>query len=87
MRGPINWYRAIPLGLRERTGRIVVPTLFIWSEGDPFVSWAAARRCGDFVTGPYHLEVLNGTSHWLPEQAPDQVAALLAAHFARARGG
>jgi pimeloyl-ACP methyl ester carboxylesterase len=33
------------------------------------------------------MEVLNGTSHWLPEQAPDQVAALLAAHFARARGG
>lgn len=25
LRGPLNWYRAIPLGLRERTGRIQVP--------------------------------------------------------------
>jgi pimeloyl-ACP methyl ester carboxylesterase len=85
MRGPLNWYRAIPAGLRERTGRIEVPTLFIWSDGDPFVSWAAAGRCGHFVSGPYRLQVLNGTSHWLPEQVPDRVAALLTEHFAMSR--
>jgi pimeloyl-ACP methyl ester carboxylesterase len=85
MRGPLNWYRAIPAGLRERTGRIEVPTLFVWSDGDPFVSWAAAGRCGHFVSGPYRLQVLNGTSHWLPEQVPDRVAALLTEHFAMSR--
>lgn len=87
MRGPLNWYRAIPLGLRERTGQSPVPTLFIWSDGDRFVSRAAAGQCNRFVSGPYRFEVLKGTSHWLPEQVPDRVAALLAEHFARASGG
>jgi pimeloyl-ACP methyl ester carboxylesterase len=83
MRGPLNWYRAIPFGLRWRTGPIAVPTLFIWSDGDRFVSRAAAARCGHFVTGPYRCEVLTGTSHWLPEEAPGRIAAMLAEHFAR----
>ena len=87
LRGPLNWYRAIPLGLRERTGRIEVPTLFMWSDGDRFVSRAAAGLCGRYVSGPYRFEVLEGASHWLPEEVPERVAALLAAHFARTSGG
>ena len=87
LRGPLNWYRAIPLGLRERTGRIEVPTLFMWSDGDRFVSRAAAELCGRYVSGPYRFEVLEGASHWLPEEVPERVAALLVAHFARASGG
>ena len=72
---------------RERTGRIEVPALFMWSDGDRFVSRAAADLCGRYVTGPYRFEVLEGASHWLPEQVPDRVADLLVAHFARASGG
>ena len=87
LRGPLNWYRAIPLGLRERTGRIEVPTLFMWSDGDRFVSRAAAELCGRYVSGPYRFEVLEGASHWLPEEVPERVAALLVAHFARTSGG
>jgi pimeloyl-ACP methyl ester carboxylesterase len=87
LRGPLNWYRAIPLGLRERTGPIEVPTLFIWSDGDRFVSRTAAELCGRYVSGPYRFEALEGASHWLPEEMPDRVAALLVAHFARTSGG
>jgi len=87
LRGPLNWYRAIPLSLRERTGRIEVPTLFLWSDGDRFVSRAAAKLCGRYVSGPYRFEVLEGASHWLPEEVPERVAALLVAHFARTPGG
>jgi pimeloyl-ACP methyl ester carboxylesterase len=87
LRGPLSWYRAIPLGLRERTGRIEVPTLFMWSDGDRFVSRAAAGLCGRYVSGPYRFEVLEGASHWLPEEVPEPVAALLVAHFARTSGG
>jgi pimeloyl-ACP methyl ester carboxylesterase len=47
-----------------------------------FVSRAAAELCGHYVTGPYRFTELDGASHWLPEQAADQVAALLAEHFA-----
>jgi pimeloyl-ACP methyl ester carboxylesterase len=84
LRGPLNWYRAIPLSLRERTGPVTVPALFIWGDRDRFVSRAAAELCGRYVTGPYRFEVLAGASHWLPEEAPEQVAALLAGHFAQA---
>lgn len=83
MRGPFNWYRAIPFDLREPTGPVHVPALFIWGNRDRFISRAAARLCGRYVTGSYRFAELDA-SHWLPEQAPDQVAALLADHFATA---
>jgi pimeloyl-ACP methyl ester carboxylesterase len=86
LRGPVNWYRAILLRPRERTGRIETPALFVWSDGDRFVSRAAAGLCGRFVSGPYRFEVLEGVSHWLPEEVPERVGTTLAGHFARARG-
>lgn len=81
LRGPLNWYRAMPLSLREAAGPVPVPTTFIWGNRDPFVSRAAAQLCGRHVTGPYQFTELDGASHWLPEQAADQVAALLAEHL------
>ncbi|GGQ85619.1 alpha/beta fold hydrolase [Couchioplanes azureus] len=83
MRGPLNWYRALPFGLRDRTARIDVPALFLWSDGDRFISRAAAELCGRYVDAPYRFEVLRGASHWLPEEKPEQVAELLIEHFAR----
>jgi pimeloyl-ACP methyl ester carboxylesterase len=84
MRGPVNWYRALPFDLRQRTGRIRVPALLLWSDGDRFLSRAAVERSGRYMQGPYRFEVLHGVSHWLPEQAPERVAALLVQHFAAA---
>jgi pimeloyl-ACP methyl ester carboxylesterase len=84
LRGPLNWYRAMPFSAREPAGPVRVPTVFAWGNRDRFVSRAAAELCGRYVTGPYRLAELDGASHWLPEQAPDQVAALLTAHFAAA---
>jgi pimeloyl-ACP methyl ester carboxylesterase len=82
LRGPLNWYRAMPFSLREPAGPIRVPTMFAWGNRDRFVSRAAAKLCGHHVTGPYRFTELHGASHWLPEQAADQVAALLTEHFA-----
>ena len=31
--------------------------------------------------GPYRFEVLHGVSHWVPEQAPDRLSALLLEHL------
>jgi pimeloyl-ACP methyl ester carboxylesterase len=87
MRGPINWYRALPFGLRERTGRIEVPTLFMWSDGDRFISRTAAELCGRYVHAPYRFELLAGVSHWLPEEVPERVATLLVHHLARVTNG
>jgi pimeloyl-ACP methyl ester carboxylesterase len=84
LRGPLNWYRAMPFSMREPAGPVRVPTAFAWGNRDRFVSRTAAELCGRYVTGPYRLTELDGASHWLPEQAPDQVAALLTEHFAAA---
>jgi pimeloyl-ACP methyl ester carboxylesterase len=87
LRGPLNWYRAMPFSLREPAGPTSVPTVFVWGNRDQFVSRAAAERCGQYVTGPYRFMELDGASHWLPERAPDRVAALLTEHFATASAG
>jgi pimeloyl-ACP methyl ester carboxylesterase len=80
LRGPLNWYRAMPFSLREPAGPVRVPAMFIWGNRDRFISRAAAGQCARYVTGPYRFAELDGT-HWLPEREPDQVAALLTEHF------
>ena len=84
LRGPLNWYRAMPFSMREPAGPIQVPAMYIWGNRDQFVARAAAELCARHVTGPYRFVELDGGSHWLPERAPDRVAALLAGHFAAA---
>jgi pimeloyl-ACP methyl ester carboxylesterase len=78
----LNWYRAIPWSIRDRVGTVRVPTLHVWSTGDPFLGRAATEATARFVDAPYRLEVLDGVSHWIPETAPDRLADLLAAHCA-----
>lgn len=86
LRGPLNWYRGMPFSMREPAGPVRVPVAFAWGNRDQFISPAAARLCGRYVTGPYRSAELDGAPHWLPEQAPDQVASLLIEHFAAAPG-
>jgi pimeloyl-ACP methyl ester carboxylesterase len=76
----LGWYRAMPLGARDRVGRVRVPTLHVWSTGDAFFGRAATEATARFVDAPYRLEVLEGVSHWLPELAADRVAELVTAH-------
>jgi pimeloyl-ACP methyl ester carboxylesterase len=76
----LGWYRALPWSGRDPVGRVRVPTLHIWSTGDPALGRAATEATGQFVDGPYRLEVLDDVSHWIPELAPDTVATLITAH-------
>jgi len=84
LRAALNWYRAAQLIDIEGLGPINVPTLFVWSTNDPAISSEAARGCGEFVDGPFRSEVLEGVSHWIPEQAADEVSRLLLEHLAAA---
>jgi pimeloyl-ACP methyl ester carboxylesterase len=84
LRGPLNWYRAMPFSLREPAGPAGAPTMFVWGNRDRFVTRAAAERCGRYVSGPYRFVELDGASHWLPERSAEQVADLLLRHFAAA---
>ena len=79
----LSWYRALPPGGMPRTGSITVPTTYVWSDGDIALGRAGAERCADHVRGPYTFVELAGVSHWIPEEAPD---ALAAAVVARIRG-
>jgi pimeloyl-ACP methyl ester carboxylesterase len=82
MTGPINWYRALPFGLRDRMGPVEAPTLYVWSDGDRYLTRAAAERTERYVAGPYRFEVLAGERHWLPTAAVDQLAPLFLDHLA-----
>jgi pimeloyl-ACP methyl ester carboxylesterase len=81
-RGALNWYRAMaysnPRALRAK---VTVPTLYVWSDGDVAIGPRGAALTPRFVAGPYTYEVLRGVSHWIPEEAPAQLDALLAGHF------
>lgn len=75
LRGGLGWYRAMALTPRAllRT-HVQVPTTFVWSDGDAFVGRAAARLCERYVNGPYTFEVIEGASHWLPDERPQELA-------------
>jgi pimeloyl-ACP methyl ester carboxylesterase len=77
----LNWYRALPFSAtdRQRTP-ITVPTMYVWSTNDVALGRAAAERTARYVSGPYRFEVLDGVSHWIPEEVPDEIARLLLDH-------
>lgn len=77
--GALNWYRAAPRAPRPVPVR--VPTLYVWSDRDVAVTRAAADRCGLYVEGPFQYEVLRAVSHWIPDEAPAETAALILAHL------
>ncbi|MDQ1686655.1 MAG: hypothetical protein QOC82_3392 [Frankiaceae bacterium] len=79
-RAALNWYRALPLSAPLR-GSIEVPALYVYPTADAFLGRTAADRTGRYVSAPYRYEVLEGRSHWLPEEAPNEIAALLLSHF------
>jgi pimeloyl-ACP methyl ester carboxylesterase len=78
----LNWYRAIPFGARSAPGAVEVPTLYVYATGDVALGRKAADLTAEHVAGPYRYEVLEGASHWLPEEEPDRVAALVLEHVA-----
>jgi pimeloyl-ACP methyl ester carboxylesterase len=68
----LNWYRAMDSG--TRVDPIDVPTTYVWSDGDAAVGRTAAEACADQVTADFRFVELPGVSHWIPEQAPEQLA-------------
>lgn len=76
----LNWYRALPVGARTPIGKVRVPTLHVWGDGDAFLGRAATEATAEFVAGPYALEVLEGVNHWIPELAAERTGELVTAH-------
>jgi pimeloyl-ACP methyl ester carboxylesterase len=49
----------------------------VWSDGDVAIGRTAAEACANYVTGDYRFVELPGITHWIPEQAPDQLASAI----------
>jgi pimeloyl-ACP methyl ester carboxylesterase len=81
MEAALAWYRARG-AIRGPLGIITVPTLYIWGDADDTVGRVAAEGTKDFVSAPYRFEVLPGGSHFVADQMPERVSALLLQHLA-----
>ena len=71
----LSWYRAMSSDVR--VDRVEVPTTYVWSDGDTAIGRTAAEACANFVGGDYRFVELPGITHWIPEHAPDQLAAAI----------
>lgn len=77
----LNWYRALPFGPSRGPGRVPVRTLYLYGARDFALGPVAAAMTGRWVTGPYRFETLPDAGHWLVEQAPDAVSAMVIANL------
>lgn len=82
LRGPLNWYRALPFAGRSPTPAVSVPALYVWGERDSYIGRRAAELTARHVRGPYRFEALPGASHWLPTSEASRVGPLLLEHLA-----
>lgn len=78
----LNWYRAnMPpaswLRPPPEPPPVTVPTLAIWGEADTYLDLALLEGSVATVTGPLRVERLPGVSHWVQQEAPDAVTAIL----------
>lgn len=80
--GSLGWYRAIPFSGGSMASEVAVPTCYAWSTGDAALGRRAAELTAGHVVGPYRFEVLEGVSHWIPEEVPNLTATLIAEHVA-----
>lgn len=71
----LNWYRAIPLAPPGDVRRkVCVPTTLVWSDRDTALGPKSAEMCASWVDAAYELRVLEGVGHWIPDEAPDELA-------------
>ena len=76
-RPAINWYRAVPFNPPSHAVPVGVPVLYLHGSDDFAVGRRAADLTGRYVRGEYRYEVLEGVSHWIPEESADVAAPLI----------
>ena len=78
----LGWYRANMPPDRlaappPQLPPIQAPTLGVFSSGDLYLTEDAMMRSGQFVAGPWRYERIEGVSHWIPSDAPEQFNRLI----------
>jgi pimeloyl-ACP methyl ester carboxylesterase len=82
MTAALNWYRATRFQDFVDPGPITSPTLYVWSTDDMALGREAAEATGSHVEGPYRFEILEGVSHWVPEEGAEDFSRFLLEHLA-----
>lgn len=86
----LNWYRANanfkrilfppkPGAFGEEIVRI--PTLGLWSDGEAYLVEEQMTASADYVDAPWRYERIKNASHWIPYDAPAELARLLVEHW------
>ncbi|MGI9098090.1 MAG: alpha/beta fold hydrolase [Solirubrobacteraceae bacterium] len=83
----LNWYRANLAPHRELESpaslpAVEAPTLGLWSSGENYLTEDGMLRSAEHVTGPWRYERIEGATHWMQLDAPEQINALLLDFFA-----
>lgn len=78
----LNWYRANAVPQRELGPARAFPavgasTLGLWSSGDNYLTEDGMARSGEWVTGTWRYERIEGASHWMQLDEPELVNSLL----------
>ncbi|MEQ1931451.1 MAG: alpha/beta hydrolase [Parvularculaceae bacterium] len=86
----LNWYRA-NVSLKRMVNppapgafgeeRVKITTLGLWSTGEKYLTEAQMTGSAAYVDAPWRYERIEGASHWIPYDAPGQLAALLIGHW------
>jgi epoxide hydrolase 4 len=88
MRAMVNYYRALLRTGDVRAigdGMVHVPTLMVWGENDLAIDLRCTDGTVEWVPD-LELHTLPGVSHWVQQDAPDEVNAILTDWLDR-RGG
>lgn len=56
---------------------VAAPTMGIWSTGDFALTEEQMTGSGEFVSGPWRYERVDGAGHWMQLDAPERVNRLL----------
>ncbi len=84
-RPALNWYRAMPFNRLDRLTAVDVPVLYMYATADFALARRAAELTGRYATGPYQLAVLEGASHWIPEEHAGVATPIVLEHLAAHR--
>jgi len=82
MTSMINWYRAMFRYSRKSTAtsNIQVPTLILWGQQDPHISFEMASLSSDLCV-ECRMITFEDATNWVLHDKPTEVSQLLIEHF------
>jgi pimeloyl-ACP methyl ester carboxylesterase len=82
--GAMNWYRASGIAVAHAPP-VGMPTLYVWGTDDATVGRRAAELTREYVSGRFKFVEIEEAGHFLVDQLPDRVSALLIEHLESVR--